>query len=35
MPEKYESKISSLEEKKKNLTNISLKELINALQAQE
>jgi hypothetical protein len=34
MPEKYESKISSLEESK-DLTNISLGELTNALQAQE
>ena len=34
MPEKYESKISSLEESK-DLTNISLGELVNALQAQE
>jgi hypothetical protein len=34
MPEKYESKIFSLEETK-NLTNISLRELVNALQAQE
>jgi len=34
MPEKYESKISSLEESK-DLTNISLGELVNALKAQE
>jgi hypothetical protein len=34
MPKKYESKISSLEESK-DLTNISLRELVNALQAQE
>jgi hypothetical protein len=34
MPEKYESKISSLEESK-DLTSISLGELTNALQAQE
>ena len=34
MPEQYESKISSLEESK-DLTNISLGELVNALQAQE
>jgi hypothetical protein len=34
MPEKYESKISSLEESK-DLTNISLRELVNALEAQE
>jgi len=34
MPEKYESKISSLEETK-NLTNISFQELVNALQARE
>ena len=34
MPEKYESKISSLEESK-DLTNISLGKLVNALQAQE
>jgi hypothetical protein len=32
MPEKYESKISLLEESK-NLTNISIGELVNALQA--
>ena len=34
MPEKYKSKISLLEESK-DLTNISLRELVNALQAQE
>jgi hypothetical protein len=34
IPEKYESKISLLEESK-DLTNISLRELVNALQAQE
>ena len=34
MPKKYESKISSLEESK-DLTNISLRELVNVLQAQE
>ena len=34
MPEKYESKISSLEESK-DLSKISLGELVNALQAQE
>ena len=34
MPEKYESKISSLEESK-DLSSISLGELVNALQAQE
>ena len=34
MPEKYKSKISLLEESK-DLTNISLGELVNALQAQE
>ena len=34
LPEKYESKISSLE-KSKDLSSISLVELVNALQAQE
>ena len=34
LPEKYESKISSLEESK-DLSSISLAELVNALQAQE
>ena len=34
MPEKYESKISSLEESK-DLNNIFLEELVNALKAQE
>jgi hypothetical protein len=34
MPEKYESKISSLKESK-DLTNISLGELLHALRAQE
>jgi hypothetical protein len=32
MPEKYESKISSLESK--DITNISLREFVNALRAQ-
>jgi hypothetical protein len=32
MPEKYKSRISSLE-KSKDLTDISLRELVNALQA--
>ena len=34
VPEKYESKISALEESK-DLSNITLRELVNALQAQE
>ena len=34
VPEKYESKISALEESK-DLSNITLGELVNALQAQE
>ena len=34
LPEKYQSKISSLEESK-DLSSISLAELVNALQAQE
>ena len=34
VPEKYESKISTLEESK-DLSNITLRELVNALQTQE